>query len=67
MATFMLRIVYIIYLIVMVLPASSLCIECSSSMDDDKIYYYNDSVILPVQSYCFVNEYAIRIKESMYY
>ena len=64
MATFMLRIVYIIYLIVMVLPASSLCIECSSSMDDDKIYYYNDSVILPVESYCFVNECTIRIKES---
>ena len=64
MATFMLRIVYIIYLIVMVLPASSLCIECSSSMDDDKIYYYNDSVILPLESYCFVNECTIRIKES---
>ena len=60
----MLRIVYIIYLIVMVLPASSLCIECSSSMDDDKIYYYNDSVILPVESYCFVNECIIRLKES---
>ena len=64
MATFMPRIVYIIYLIVMVLPASSLCIECSSLMDDDKMYYYNDSVILPVQSYCFVNECTIRIKES---
>ena len=48
----------------MVLPASSLCIECSSSMDDDKIYYYNDSVILPLESYCFVNECTIRIKES---
>ena len=48
----------------MVLPASSLCIECSSSMDDDKIYYYNDSVILPVETYCFVNECTIRIKES---
>ena len=31
---------------------------------DDKIYYYNDSVILPVESYCFVNECTIRIKES---
>ena len=54
----------IVYPIVMLLPASSLCIECSSSMDDDKIYYYNDSVILPVESYCFVNECTIRIKES---
>ena len=33
-------------------------------MDDDKIYYYNDSVILPLESYCFVNECTIRIKES---
>ena len=57
----MLRIVYII---VMVLPASSLYKECSSSMDDDKIYYYNDSVMLPLESYCFVNEHTIRIKES---
>ena len=60
MVTFRLRIVY---LTVMLLPASSLCKEYSS-MDDDKIYYYNDSVILPVQSYCFVNECTIRIKES---
>ena len=64
MDTFMLRIMYIIYLTVMALPASSLCKECSSSMDDDKIYYDNDSVILPLESYCFVNECTIRIKES---
>ena len=31
-------------------------------MDDDKIYYYNNSVAL--ESYCFVNECTIRIKES---
>ena len=61
MDTFVLRTVYII---VMALPASSLCKECSSSMDDDKIYYDNDSVILPLESYCFVNECTIRIKES---
>ena len=59
----MLRTVYIIYLTVMVLPGS-LCIECSSSMDDDKMYYYNDSVMLPLESYCFVNEHSIRLKES---
>ena len=52
-----------VYLIVMVLPGS-LCKECkaSSSMDDDEIYYYNNSV--PLESYCFVNECTIRIKES---
>ena len=33
-------------------------------MDDDKISYYNDSVMLPLESYCFVNEHTIRIKES---
>ena len=60
----MLRNMHIVYLTVMVLPASSLCIECSSSMDDDKIYYYNDSVMLPLEFYCFVNEHTIRIKES---
>ena len=59
MGTFM----HIIYLTVMVLPVSSLC-KGSSSMDDDKIYYYNDSVMLPLESYCFVNEHTIRIKES---
>ena len=48
----------------MAIPASSSCIECSSSMDNDKIYYYNDSVVLPPESYCFVNECTIRIKES---
>ena len=48
----------------MALPASSLCKEYSSSMDDDKIYYDNDSVILPLESYCFVNEHTIRIEES---
>ena len=59
----MLRTVYIFYLTMMVL-SGSLCKECSSSMDDDKMYYYNDSVMLPLESYCFVNEHTIRIKES---
>ena len=48
----------------MAIPASSSCIECSSSMDNDKIYYYNDSVVLPPESYCLVNECTIRINES---
>ena len=66
MDAFLLRIAYIICVIVMVAPGS-LCGECGSSMDDDKLYYYNvnDSVMMPLaESYCFVNECTIRIEES---
>ena len=47
----------------MVAPGS-LCEECGSSMDDDKLYDYNDSMTIPLGSYCFVNECTIRIEES---
>ena len=64
MDAFILRIAYIICIIVMVSPGS-LCEECGTSMDDDKLSYYNDSVIIPLESYCFVNECTIRIEESI--
>ena len=63
MDAFILRIAYIICIIVMVSPGS-LCEECGSSMDDDQLYDYNDSVMVPLESYCFVNECTIRIEES---
>ena len=44
-----------------VIPGS-LCEKCESSVDD-KMYYY-DSVMIPLESYCFVDECTIRIKES---
>ena len=56
-------IAYIICVIVMV-ACDSLCEECGSLMDDDKLNYYNNSVMIPLESYCFVNESTIRIEES---
>ena len=61
MCTFLLRIVYII--IVISVPCS-LCEKCGSSMDDEKLRHYNNSVMIPLESYCFVNECTIRIEES---
>ena len=65
MGTFIIRIAYIVLVIVMVVPGS-LCEErCGSSMrDDDQVYYHNDSVMIPLESHCFVNECTIRIEES---
>ena len=48
----------------MMVAPGSLCEECGSSMDDDQLYDYNDSVMIPLGSYCFVNECTIRIEES---
>ena len=55
-----------VYLVIVMVLSGSLCKECkaSSSMDDDEIYYYNNSVPLESYNYCFVNECTIRIKES---
>ena len=47
----------------MMVAAGSLCEECGPSMDDGKLYDYNDSVMIPLGSYCFVNECTIRIEE----
>ena len=60
MDTFIMRILYAIFIIVMVFPGS-LCEECGSSVDE---YYYNNSAMIPLESYCFVNECTIRIEES---
>ena len=64
MSTFILRTVFIACIIVMAAPGL-LCEECGSSVDDDKLYYYNDSVMTSLaESYCFMNECTIRIGES---
>ena len=62
---FILRlIVYIIFLVVTGVP-DSLCMECGSLIDDNiNEVNDNDSVTIPLESYCIVNECAIRIKES---
>ena len=52
-------IAYVICVTVMV-ACGSLCEECGSLMDVD----YNNSVMIPLESYCFVNESTIRIEES---
>ena len=58
-------IAYVICIIVIVACAcGSLCEECGSLMDDDKLNYYNNSAMIPLESYCFVNESTIRIEES---
>ena len=51
----------IIYIFVMVAPGS-LCEECVSSMNGQ--YYYNDSMMIPLETYCFMNKCTIRIEES---
>ena len=56
-------IAYVICVTVM-FACGSLCEECGSLMDDDKLNYYNNSVMIPLESYCFVNESTIRIEES---
>ena len=64
MGTFILTIGHILFIIVMFAPGS-LCEECGSFVPDDQLYAdYNDSVMIPLESYCFVNECTIRIEES---
>ena len=60
---FILRLVYTVYVIVTIVPGSS-CNGCNSLTDDDVKYYSNRSVIIPPDSYCFVNECMIKITES---
>ena len=63
MDTFMFRIVCTTFIMVMI-GCGSLCEECGSLMDDGKMHYYNDSVMVLLESYCFVNECTIRMEES---
>ena len=55
------RIIYIIYIMMIVIPGS-LCIECSSSLMEDSDGH--GPVIKLQESYCFVNECTIRIETS---
>lgn len=58
------RIMCIIYIVVTVAPCS-FSKRCGSSKDDDKlVHYFTDTAVIPLESYCFVNECTIRIKES---
>ena len=58
---FILRVMYTIYIIMIVIPGS-LCIECSSSLMED--IDGHGPVIKLQESYCFVNECTIRIETS---
>ena len=64
MGTFILRIAHILFIIVMLAPGS-LGEECGSFVPDDQLHAnYNDSMMIPLESCCFVNECTIRIEES---